>query len=233
MQRFDQRLNRLLEECARNAGEDVGTYVARAVAAQMVADLKHTETIPVKELLDHLFEAGMFETDALPDVTGVLSDPDRLRALRATGLLDSPPEEIYDRITRAAAAALDVPFAAMSLVDADRTFCKSTAQVGDVPLRQRQMAFDQSLCQYTVAEGNALVVEDARSDPVLMNHPEVRGGAVVAYLGIPLIDHDGNAIGSLCVCDQKPRLWSSGHVQILSELAHVAAERIFGPAPAV
>jgi GAF domain-containing protein len=50
---------------------------------------------------------------------------------------------------------------------------------------------------------------------------------VVAYLGIPLVDHGGNAIGTLCVFDDKPRLWSTGHVQVLTDLAELAAERIF------
>ncbi len=60
----------------------------------------------------------------------------------------------------------------------------------------------------------------------------VRSGAIVAYLGIPLIDPDGNAIGTLCVFDDKPRLWGTGHVQVLSDLAQLAVERIFGPGPA-
>jgi GAF domain-containing protein len=77
-----------------------------------------------------------------------------------------------------------------------------------------------------------LVLEDARIDPVFMKHPVVRSGAVIAYLGIPLIDHDGHAIGTLSVFDDKPRLWGTGHVQVLSDLAQLAVERIFGPAPA-
>jgi GAF domain-containing protein len=232
IKRFDDWLNRLLEECARNAGEDVGTYVSRAVAAQMVADQRHAATIPIKELLDHLSESGLLETDSMPDVKAVISDPNRLRALHATGLLDSPPEEAYDRITRAAAEALNVPFASVTLVDADRQFFKSNVGMGDLSVEESQTPLDQSICQYTVADGKALVLEDARIDPVFMHHPVVRSGGVTAYLGIPLIDHDGHAIGTLCVYDIKPRQWGPGHVQVLSDLAHLAVERIFGPGPA-
>ncbi|MDZ4234165.1 MAG: GAF domain-containing protein, partial [Dietzia sp.] len=53
-------------------------------------------------------------------------------------------------------------------------------------------------------------------------------GAVIAYLGIPLIDHEGNAIGTLCVFDNKPRLWGTGHVQIMTDLAQIVSERVFG-----
>ena len=231
--RFDEWLNRVLEECARNAGEDVQTYVARAVASQMVADQRRNETIPIKELLAHLSESGVLETDAMPDVSAVVSDPDRLRSLNATGLLDSPAEQTYDRITQAAADALDAPFAAITLIDADRQFFKSSVGMGDMSTpEQRQAPLDQSICQYAVADRIPLVLEDARTDPVFMKHPVVRSGAVIAYLGIPLIDYDGHAIGTLCVFDDKPRLWGTGHVQLLSDLAQLAVERIFGPAPA-
>ncbi len=227
---FDEWLNRSLEECARNAGIDVESYVARAVASQMVADQMRTK-VSAKELLAHLSQSGVLDSYSMPDVSAVTTDPDRLSSLHSTGLMNSPPEPAYDRITRAAAEALNTPFAAVSLVDADSTYYKSTAGMGELSIEERQMPFEQSVCQYTVADGTALVIEDARTDPVFSNHPVVRGGAMAAYLGIPLIDHDGRAIGTLCVSDRKPREWGTGHVQILSDLAQLAAERIFGPAP--
>ncbi|AEV71317.1 GAF domain-containing protein [Mycolicibacterium rhodesiae NBB3] len=233
MSGFDDWLNRALEECARNAGEDVNTYVRRAVASQMVADQRRAETIPIKELLDHLSDSGVLESDSMPDVAAAVSDPGRLQALRSTGLLDSPPEEVYDRITRAAADALDTPFAAMTLIDADRQYFKSTLGMGDMSVpAHRQAPLDQSICQYAVADGSPLVLEDARSDPVFQKHPVVRSGAVIAYLGIPLIDHEGHAIGTLCVFDDKPRMWGTGHVQVLSDLAQLVMDRVFGAGPA-
>ncbi len=198
----------------------------------MVSDQRRTEAISLKELLAHLSDSGVLEADAMPDVISVIADPERLRAVRATGLLDSPVEETYDRITRAAADALDAPSSAISLIDIDRQFFKSSLGMGDTSdPENRQAPLDQSICQYTVADGHALVLEDARSDPVFMKHPVVRSGAVVAYLGIPLIDHDGHAVGTLCVFDDRPRRWSTGHLQVLSDLAQLATERIFGPAP--
>jgi hypothetical protein len=230
---FDDWLNRSLQAAARDAGEDVDTYIARAVASQVIADRMRTEKISTQELLAHLSESGVLETESMPDVSAVITNPGRLRALNATGLLDSPAEEIYDRITRAAADALDAPFAALSLVDTDRQFFKSAVGMGDMSdPENRQTPLDQSMCQYAVADRAPLVVEDARNDPIFKNHPVVRSGAVNAYLGIPLIDPDGNAIGTLCVFDDKPRLWSTGHIQVLSDLALLAVERIFGPGAA-
>jgi GAF domain-containing protein len=222
--RFDDWLNRLLEECARDAGEDVDTYVARAVASQMVVDQRQAEGGSIDELLQRLAHSDVFSGSSMPSVVAAVSDPDRLRALYATGLLDSPPEEVYDRITRAAAAALDAPFAAVSLIDSDRQFFKSTVNMGDTT----ETPLDRSMCQYAVADGGPLILEDARTDPVFKNHPVVADGSVAAYLGIPLADSEGHAVGTLCVFDDKPRLWGTGHVQVLTDLAKLTAERIFG-----
>lgn len=221
---FDDWLNRLLEECARDAGEDVVSYVARAVGSQMVADLRRTQLASVDELMAHLDECRVFAETKMPSVEVEITNPERLRALYATGLLDSDPEEVYDRITRAAAAALDAPAASLTLVDVDRQFFKSTVGMGG---DERQTPLDRSVCQYAVANGAALLLEDARADPVFRNHPAVLDGTVVAYLGIPLTDRDGHAVGTLCVFDDKPRLWGTGHMQILSDLAQLAGERIF------
>ena len=228
---FDDSLNRLLDKCATDAGEDVDTYVTRAVGAQMVADLIRVADPSAKNVLAQLSHAGVFAADAMPDVSAVLNHPDRLRALYDTGLLDSLPEESFDRLTRAAASALNAPFAAVSLIDVDRQYFKSTVGMDSVSAEQRQTPLDQSICQYAVANGTPLILQDARVDPIFVNHPVVRAGAVVAYLGIPLIDPNGNAIGTLCVFDRKPRLWGPGHVQILSDLAQLAAERIFRSGP--
>lgn len=227
VRRFDDYLNRLLEELAREAGENVETYVARAVATQMANDMRRANDPAVDELQAHLSDSGVLEKTAMPDVTSVITDPDRLSALRRTGLLDSPPEAIYDRITRTAADALDAPYATLTLVDVDRQFFKSAVGQDTSSAESRQTSLERSVCQYAVADGTPLVLEDARLDPTFKQHPAVKDGTVVAYLGIPLTDQAGNAIGTLCVYDTKPRLWSTGHLQVLTDLAALAAERIF------
>lgn len=224
---FGDRLNRLLEECARDAGEDVVSYVARAVASQMVADRRRTNPASVEELMAHISACEVFGETAMPTLTAEINDPSRLRALYTTQLLDSPREEVYDRITRSAAAALDAPSAAVSLIDVDRQFFKSTFGMDDSSPEAKQTPLERSVCQYAVANGAPLILDDARIDPVFKNHPAVRDGTVVAYLGIPLTDQAGLAIGTLCVFDTKPRLWNTGHIQILSDLAALAEERIF------
>lgn len=227
LKRFDEWLNRLLEQCAREAGEDVHTYVARAVASQMVADRRLADSSVLEELMAHLAGTGVFTESDMPSVESALTDPDRLAALHATGLLDSPPPEAFDRITRAAAQALDVPVATVSLIDVDRQVVLSTFNQDGNADASAQIPLDWSVCQYTVAQGSSLILEDARTDPVFKHHPAVRAGTVVAYLGIPMKDGKGNAIGTMCVCDEKPRAWATGHVQILADLTALAAETAF------
>jgi GAF domain-containing protein len=226
--RFDDWLNRKLEECAQVAGHDVEAYVAHAVAAQMVTDLRAAASPSVDEAVTRLAAAGVSSASGPSELSSIISDPARLRALYATGLLDSAPEEVYDRITRAAAAALDAPLASMTLVDADRQFFKSSVGMDLPDPAFRETPLERSVCQYAVASGAPLVLEDMRVDPVFRKHPAVVDGTVVAYLGIPLIDPDENAIGTLCVFDVKPRQWGSGHLQVLGDLAKIATDRIFG-----
>jgi GAF domain len=225
---FDDWLNRQLEECALEAGEDVATYVARAVAKRMVTEFRRVNSPSIEELYAHISSSKAFAEAGLPDTSATVHDPERLRSLYATGLLDSPIEDAYDRITRAAAAALDVPHAAVSLIDVDRQFFKSTVGMGGPSQEERETPLDRSVCQYAIANSAPLSIEDARLDPIFKNHPAVLDGTLVSYLGIPLMDGKQNAVGTLCVFDDKPRLWSTGHVQLLSDLAGLAVERIFG-----
>lgn len=226
--KFDDWLNRALDEQAKAAGEDVQTYIARAVGARMLHELKRDKSPTLEETRARLTASGVFADDAMPDVSEVINDPARLQALYATGLLDSPLEETYDRITRAAADALDAPHSAVTLVDRDRQFFKSAAGMGIGTAEKRQTPLPDSVCQYAVANGVPLIIDDARVDPVFRNHPAVVDGTVVAYLGIPLVDRADNAIGTLCVYDTRPRQWRPGHVQVLSDLAALVTERVFG-----
>ena len=225
---FDTWLYDRLENCARAAGDDVETYTARAVSARMVEDLRRSVSAEIEEAILRLNAAGYDVGSPLSGGAAVLADPDRLLSLYATGLLDSPAEDAYNRITQAAADALGAPSAELSLVDVDRQFLKSAIGTRDASAKTRQRPLDHSFCKYVVARGSVKSGPDPRLDPVLKDHPDVRAGAVVAYLGIPLSDRSNNAIGTLCVSDTKPRHWSTSHLQGLTDFAEVASRRIFG-----
>lgn len=223
----DEQLDRALRSQAARAGVSVDVYVQRAVAERLLRDLQASDDPESAELVDVLSRidfgaetGGLGRTGLHP----VLDDPARLKVLRDTGLLDSEPEPYYDRIVTMAVEALGVEAAAISLVDDHRQFFKA---VLGLPEGVRETTLDRSVCRYAVSLGEPLVVEDARTDPVLHDHPAVTDGTLVSYAGVPLIDPTGHAVGTLCVWDTKPRQWSTGHVQILDDLAHVVSDRVF------
>jgi PAS domain S-box-containing protein len=147
-------------------------------------------------------------------------DPARLAELRATGLLDSPPEEAFDRLTRLAARLLDTPVALVSLVDAERQFFKSQVGLAAPLCDTRESPVSTSYCRHTVAAGETLAIEDARVHPLTASYYES-----IAYLGAPLRTQDGHVLGTLCVVDQRPRAWTAEHAETLEALAaSVAAE---------
>lgn len=225
---FDDWLNRLVDEQAAKAGQAVPDYVAQAVAIRLMDELTRRQA-EIDDLLDHLSGVGIvLPEDSSSRLNPVITDAERLHALQATGLLDAPREKVYDRIADMAATALATPGAAVTLVDRDRQFFVAMhGTPGDSP-DSRETPINRSVCQYAVATGEPLVIADARTDPVLKYNPAVADGTVVSYLGIPLIDDQDHAIGTLCVWDTNPRDWTSGHVNTLRDLAHLASDRIFG-----
>jgi GAF domain-containing protein len=149
-----------------------------------------------------------------------ITDPQRLAALRRTGLLDSPPEGIFDDLARAAAKALDAPIALVSLVDEDRQFFKSSVggHTGNLGAEQ-ETSLTHSLCRHVVADKAPLVLKDARNDPGFRAHPAVRSLGVAAYAGVPIVLGGDHAVGTVCVLDTKARDWSEDQVRTLSSLA--------------
>jgi len=152
----------------------------------------------------------------------VLRDKPRLADLNATKLLDTPPEESFDRLTRLASKLLRTPTALMSLVDKDRQFFKSQVGLGQPYARQRQTRLSHSFCQWVVSGKDALVVPDANEHPVLKSNLAIRDMGVVAYAGVPLSGRTGQAIGSFCAIDTRKREWSDEDLATLRDLANVS-----------
>ncbi len=146
----------------------------------------------------------------------------RLAALHATGLLDAAAEERFDRLTRLARRLLRTPVALVSLIDADRQFFLSAQGLPDPWASLRAAPLSHSFCRLVVETELPLVVEDARRDPRLHNHPAIEAIGAVSYLGVPLALPDGRVIGALCVVDHAPRGWDVEDEQALADLAGAA-----------
>lgn len=170
-------------------------------------------------------EADRRRTNKSP-LTQVLEDPERLAALRQAGVLDTPAEEAFDRFARLAAKVLNAPVALVSALDRDRQFFKSCLGLPEPWASRREMPLSHSFCQHAVARREPLVVSDAREDPELLDNLAIRDIGVIAYLGVPLINRDGQALGTLCVIDHKPRTWTKDQLDLLSDLAAAVVTEI-------
>lgn len=162
---------------------------------------------------------GAARRKALLDAAAAVEDVGRLDALHATGLLDSDISPSFDRLARLAAHVLHAPVALVSLVDADRQFFKSCLGLPEPWASRRGSPLTHSFCQHAVAAREPLLVSDAREHPVLRENLAIRDMGVIAYAGIPLIDSDGHALGTLCVIDSQPRQWTTNQVQLLGDIA--------------
>ena len=138
----------------------------------------------------------------------------RLLALRSYHILDTKKENEFDRLTELASLVCDVPIAFITLIDDKRLWFKSTIGF-DVHESSREMSF----CQYAITGNSIFEVEDATIDERFKSNPLITGAPGFRfYAGCPLIDSDGNALGTLCVIDYKPNKLSRTQHQALTTL---------------
>lgn len=144
-------------------------------------------------------------------------EAERLAALREVGILDTPPEERFDRVTRLATYIFAVPVSLVTLVDATRQWFKSR-QGFPVPETPREFSF----CAHAILGNDALVVPDAMADERFSDNPLVLGVPNIRfYAGQPLTAPDGSRIGTLCIIDRRPRHLADEDVQVLKDLAAI------------
>ncbi len=151
------------------------------------------------------------------------TDPERLAALRESGLLDSAPEESLDVLTRLAARLVRVPASFISLVDEHRDFYKSCVGFGE-PLATVRELEGTTFCHYAIASPGPLVIPDTVADPVYRDVPTVKTLGVAAYIGIPIRTGEGQVLGSFCAIDFEPRAWTADEIETMVVLAG-SAER--------
>lgn len=146
----------------------------------------------------------------------------RVAALHALGLLDTPAEERFDRLTRVTAALFDVPIALVSLIDANRQWFKSCVGT-DISESSREMSF----CAHAVAEGDMLIIPDALHDDRFADNPVVSGPPYVRfYAGMPIFMSDGHCAGTLCVIDGRPRDFTDDDKARLRDLAALVQQEL-------
>ena len=158
------------------------------------------------------------QTPAIPATEGV-----RLEQLVDLAILDTLPEQAYDDIVQLASSLTGCPISLVSLVDTDRQWFK--ARVGlDAPETSRDVSF----CAHAINKPDELfVVEDAAADPRFADNPLVTGDPTIRfYAGAPLRLPDGEPLGTLCVIDRKPRVFSEEEREALAALGRLAVTQL-------
>jgi len=146
----------------------------------------------------------------------------RIQTLRALNVLDTPPEERFDRLTRLAKRLFNVPIALVSLVDGDRQWFKSCAG-----LDASETPRDISFCGHAILGDQILTVCDAEQDVRFHDNPLVVGDPGIRfYAGCPLTVANGSKLGTLCLIDVKPRDLDDEERALLRDLARMAEQEL-------
>ena len=142
-------------------------------------------------------------------------ETERISALCRLHLLDTPPDERFERITRTAQRLFGVPIALVSLVDSKRQWFKSSAGLGALEL-PRELSF----CSHAILKEEPFVIHDAYADARFADNPLVTGEPHIRfYAGIPIHEAAGWRVGTLCVLDRVPRAFGASDIAALSDLA--------------
>ena len=146
----------------------------------------------------------------------------RLETLRNLKILDTAPEERFDRITRLAKTLFKTQIALVSLVDDDRQWFKSRQGL-DVTETAREISF----CGHAILDQEPLVVTDAANDERFADNPLVTDDPNIRfYAGCPLSGPGGHKVGTLCVIDENPRDITDEELALLKQLAGLVEEEL-------
>jgi diguanylate cyclase (GGDEF)-like protein len=146
------------------------------------------------------------------------NEKERLKTLRSIDILDTDPEERFDRLTRMAKRVFGVSIALVSMVDENRQWFKSRAG-----LDASETGRDISFCGHAILGSDVFVIEDERfaDNPLVTGPPNIR-----FYAGVPLRYLNGSKLGTLCIIDQQPRSLDEDDLDMLRDLAEMAESEL-------
>lgn len=150
------------------------------------------------------------------------NEQSRLETLRSLNILDSSPEERFDRLTRLARRLFGVPIALVSLVDADRQWFKSALGLG-----ASETSREISFCGHAILGDEIFTVPDTALDDRFSDNPLVTDAPNIRfYAGCPLTVPNGSKLGTLCLIDQEPRTFDEDDRALLRDLARMVEQEL-------
>jgi len=151
-----------------------------------------------------------------------LNEPDRLKTLLDLLILDTPPEQRFDRIIEFARDEFDVPTVLLSLVDSERQWFKSRVGL-DACETPRSISF----CGHAILQREPFVIEDTLEDPRFADNPLVTGPPHIRfYAGAPLELDPGMSVGTLCLISPEPRRFDATDRAILTALRDAVVQEL-------
>lgn len=143
-----------------------------------------------------------------------------------TPLLDTPREEIFDRVTRMVCRLLDVPVSLFSIVDCSRQFFKSAHGLAEPWASLRETPLSHSICQHVVKLGTPLMIGDTAAEISLSGNLAITQLNARAYLGVPVRNADGVVFASLCAIGHEKRNWREDDLTTMRDLAAVVESEL-------
>ncbi len=186
--------------------------------------------VSLAEAVVQLAKYSVTITDEMIPAPIPANEEERLRELEALHILDTLPEDAFDRITAKVARIFEVPIALVSFIDRDRQWFKSAAGLPPDLAEAGSTSRAASVCGHVVASDQPLTVEDIARDRRFANNPLLSERGLRFYAGVPLRIND-LPIGSLCILDTKPRRLSEREQRLLEVLADDVVEEIKRRAP--
>jgi serine/threonine protein kinase len=194
--------------------------ILRGMTALLPADRPSLAEVALefqRALVRDLVEAGRVDLDRLAS-----NEEHRLAAVRRYNILDTPPDDAFDRITHLVCRTLDVPVAFISVIDVDREWFKSRRGI-----ELTEIDRNTALCAIVVKTGEPLVVEDVRQHPAYLKNSIIAGDPTLhAFAAVPMRTHGGHSIGTLCVFDRRVRRFTDDEVDDLTQFAAIAMREL-------
>ena len=149
------------------------------------------------------------------------NESERLAALAVYDILDTTPEEAFDRVVRLASAVYDADLAYVAFIDGTHQWVK--AAIGALP---QVLPRRRSICDAIVSTGEPLIIGDLRKDTRMAGHPIVDQLEHRFYAGAPLKTPDGHVLGTVCILRRTPGDPGAFAVAPLLDLAAIVIDEL-------